>query len=64
MTLVGLLFVGTTASEAAYWVMVGSKGGLSAFWNDAITGFDGDQEALVRAAVGHPEREREAAWGR
>ncbi|MBS1784313.1 MAG: hypothetical protein JST24_02670 [Acidobacteria bacterium] len=46
--------VGTTASEAAYRVMVGTKGGLSAFWADAIAGFDQDLEALVGGKCHHP----------
>jgi hypothetical protein len=51
--------VGTTASEAAYGVMVGTKGGLSAFWEEAIRTFDGDLEALVRAAAAfEAERKR------
>lgn len=43
--------VGTTASEAAYRLMVGTKGGLSAFWQNAVQSFDGDLEALVKAAA-------------
>ena len=51
--------VGTTASEAAYRVMVGTKGGLSAFWEDAIQSFDGDLEGLVRAAAAFEEERRQ-----
>jgi hypothetical protein len=50
--------VGTTASEAAYRLMVGTKGGLSAFWEEAIRGFNGDLEALVRAAAAFEEERK------
>lgn len=51
--------VGTTASEQAYQLMVGTKGGLSAFWEDAIRNFNRDLETLVRAAAAF-EAERKA----
>lgn len=49
--------VGTSVSEAAYKLMVTSKGGLSDFWEEAVTSFDGDLEALVLAALDF-EKER------
>lgn len=50
--------VGTTASEVAYRLMVATKGGLNAFREDAITGFDGDLESLVRGAAAFEEERR------
>jgi hypothetical protein len=51
--------VGTTASEATYRLMVGTKGGLSAFWEEAIKSFDGDLESLVKAAAAFEAERRQ-----
>lgn len=45
----------TSVSEEVFHILVATKGGISTFWEDAITGFDGDLEALVLAAVAFEE---------
>lgn len=52
--------VNTTVSDEVYRVMVATKGGISGFWEDAITSFDGDLEALVLAAVAVEEDRKRA----
>lgn len=51
--------VGTSASEATYRLMVATKGGLGVFWEAAVTGFNGDLEALVLAAAAFEEERKQ-----
>lgn len=43
--------VGTTVPDPVYFQLLDYPGGISGFYEDAIAKFDGDTEALLRAAA-------------
>lgn len=43
--------VGTTVPESVYFTLLDYKGGVSQFYTDAVTNFNGNLEALVTAAA-------------
>jgi hypothetical protein len=43
--------VGTTVPDPIYFQLLDYPGGISGFYEDAVAKFDGDVEALLRAAV-------------
>jgi hypothetical protein len=52
--------MGTTVPDGVYFQLLDYPGGISGFYEDAVAKFDGDTEALLRAAALFSEIRKQA----